>query len=297
MSSDNFISQGKRNRWLDDATRGIRCKADRTAVRLELFNHIADRSGSHSAKGLDPAEALSRAVDDMGDARELSKDLARIHRPGWGYAHWVTRLVAIILLFCVLSPFSVHNLEFVAGQSIQYGFGFSSGTNEPADLSSPPAPPQDQRTTYGSSVDTIEEYDLTGKVRSAGHTLTIPAAWVEQQIYYNDSGEATTVSNTLVLYIKASTPLTWGLAEPTAKMVAQHVITDSDGIRYSDRRYTGKEERVFNCTPYAGNLGTTWYRLRLGLGNHETPKQLDIPIGYGDLKLRVDLEKGEVYEC
>lgn len=291
-NGDLFISQGKRNRWLDDATRDIRCKADRTAVRLELFNHIADRTAAYRASGLQEAEALSRAVDDMGDARSLRTELARIHRPFWGYAHWVARLAAIILLFCVLSPFSPHNLELAMGQSVQYGFGVNAATNEPRDLSSPPAPPRDHRTTYGSSVDTIEEYNLTGKVRAAGHTLSIPAAWVEQQIYYNDSGEATTISNTLVLYIKASTPLTWGLAEPREEMAARHIITDNDGIRYSDRRYTNKEARVFNCTAYAGNLGTTWYRLRLGLGNHETPKQLEIPLGYGDLILHVDLEKG-----
>lgn len=296
-SGDTFISQGKRNRWLDDATRDIRCKADRTTVRLELFNHITDKAEAYRAKGLHESEALSRAVEDMGDARALRAELARSHRPFWGYTHWVTRLVAIILLLCVLSPFSPHNLELVMGQSIQYGFGVTSGTNEPTDLTAPPAPPRNERTTYGSSLDTIEEYDLTGKVRSAGHTLSIPAAWVEQQIYYDQSGEPTTVSNTLVLYIKASTPLLWGLAEPKAEMVARHIITDGDGIRYSDRRYTGKEARVFNCTSYAGNLGTTWYRLRLGLGNQEAPKQVEIPIGYGDLTLRVDLEKGVVYEC
>ncbi len=294
-SGDTFISQGKRNRWLDDATRDIRCKADRTAVRLELFNHIADRSATYRAKGLHESEALSKAVDDMGDARALRSELARIHRPFWGYTHWVARLVAIILLFCVLSPFSPHNLELVMGMSIQYGFGIQQGTNEPTDLTAPPEPPRDHRTTYGSSVDTIQEYDISGKIRAAGHTISIPDAWVEQQIYYDDSGQPATTTNTLVLYIKASTPLTFGQAEPRKEMLARHIITDSDGIRYSDRRYCPKVERVAICTPYEGRLGTTWYRLRLGLGNHEPPGQLEIPMGYGDLILHLNLEKGELH--
>ena len=291
-SNDTFISQGKRNRWLDDATRDISCKADRTAVRLELLNHITDRAATHSAAGLHRSEALNRAVEDMGDARALRPEFSRIHRPFWGRAHWITRLIAIILAFCVLSPFSPHNLELVMGMSIQYGFGIQDNTHEPTDLTAPPNPPRDHRTTFGSSVDTIEEYTLTGKVRAAGHTLSIPAAWVEQQIYYDESGQPTTVSNTLVLYIKASTPLLFGLADADRKMISQHLITDSDDIQYSDRRYREKVERVAICTPYQGRLGTTWYRVRLGLGNHETPDQLEIPIGYGDLVLHADLEKG-----
>lgn len=294
-SGETFISQGKRNRWLDDATRDIHCKTDRTAVRQELFNHIADRSESYRAQGLNEAEALSRAVDDMGDARALRPQLAQLHRPFWGRAHFTARLAAILLLLCVLSPFNKDNLDFLTGMDTSMNLGGVTSSELEADtLASPPAPPRGQRTTYGSSVDTIAEYTISGKVRSAGHTLSLPAAWVEQQIYYDKNGQPTTISNTLVLYIKASTPLLWGQALPRQEMVAQHILTDSDGVRYSDRRFQEKVERVAICTPYEGRLGVTWYRLRLGLGNHETPEQVDIPIGGGDLVLHVDLKKGAI---
>ena len=297
MSSDNFISQGKRNRWLDDATRYIRCKADRTAVRLELFNHISDRSDALRARGLDAGEAMSRAVDAMGDARELGRELGKLHRPGWGRAHAIARVLAILLILCVVSPFNKDNLELVLGQDTSIYMGpATSGLNqeEARTLSSPPAPPRMETTEYGSTIDTVAEYDLRGSVRASGHSITIPAAWLEQRVYYDDAGQPTTVSNTLVLYIKASTPLLWGLAQAEEEMAARHIITDCDGIRYSDRRYTEKVERVFNCTPYQGKLGTTWYRLRLGLGNQEPPASLTIPLGHGDLTLHVDLEKGSV---
>ena len=297
MSNDTFISQGKRNRWLDEATRDIRCKADRVSVRLELLNHINDRTDRYRADGLAPADAISRAVDDMGDARELRRELARIHRPGWGYAHWLTRLAAIILLCCVLSPFSEHNLRLAMGQDVSIYLGAATVNKvEQADkLTDSPQPPRMETTLYGSTIDTIAEYELEGGARWANHRITVPAAWVEQRTYYDDAGTPASVTNTLVLYVKASTPLLFGLAEADDTMVGLNVIRDGDGLRYSDRRFAEKVERVFTCTAYRGRLGSTWYRLRLSLGPNDAPERLEIPVGRGGLTLRVDLEKGSVY--
>ena len=91
-------------RWLDTATRGIRFGPDRRAVRAELEEHIEDRTEQLSS-WLDPgSEALeAEALRGMGDAEELGRKLARLHRPWLGWLWYASRaLVGILLLVCLL---------------------------------------------------------------------------------------------------------------------------------------------------------------------------------------------------
>ena len=72
------------DRWLDEATRGIRFGPDRRAVSEELAAHLEDKT---------EAEARERAISEMGNATELGKELARIHKP------WLGRLWAVSCVF------------------------------------------------------------------------------------------------------------------------------------------------------------------------------------------------------
>ena len=65
---------GGLERWLDEATRGIRFGPDRRMVAEEL--------------AMTEAEARERAISEMGNVTELGKELAKIHKPwlGWLWA-------------------------------------------------------------------------------------------------------------------------------------------------------------------------------------------------------------------
>lgn len=68
-------------RWLDTATRGIRFKPDRAAVRVELAAHLEDKRADLQRifPDLSHQEAEVRALAAMGDPEELGRELASIH--------------------------------------------------------------------------------------------------------------------------------------------------------------------------------------------------------------------------
>ncbi len=74
-------------RWLDTATRGIRFRPDRAAVRRELAAHLEDKQADLQRifPDLSHQEAEARALASMGDPEELGRELAKIHRPWLGY--------------------------------------------------------------------------------------------------------------------------------------------------------------------------------------------------------------------
>lgn len=84
--------------WCRDAVSQIKYIPDRNKVYTELYTHLEDRYESFLAKGMSEKEAEQKALEAMGDAKELAPQLAAIHRPFWGYALSVIRVIAVIVL-------------------------------------------------------------------------------------------------------------------------------------------------------------------------------------------------------
>ena len=84
--------------WLYIATRGIRFKPDRAAVRAELAAHLEDKQADLQRifPEMSPEEAERRAVESMGDAWEVRKQLAKIHRPWLGYLWRLSKVLAVL---------------------------------------------------------------------------------------------------------------------------------------------------------------------------------------------------------
>lgn len=72
----------------------IRWRRAREPLLRELSDHIADQAADYRADGLEEADALNKAVAEMGDPEEVGRDLDRLHRPKnrWGLA------LAVLLL-------------------------------------------------------------------------------------------------------------------------------------------------------------------------------------------------------
>ena len=82
--------------WLSIATSGIRFGPDREAVKTELMEHMEDKAADlmRIFPDMTEEEAQERALSEMGDAWELKKELARVHRPWLG---WLWRCTQVLV--------------------------------------------------------------------------------------------------------------------------------------------------------------------------------------------------------
>ncbi len=91
------------DRWCKEATRKIKYCPDRQAVYSELHQHLQDRYQDFIDQNMEHEEAVQKALQAMGDAKELAPMLAAIHRPFWGYMYslckWVLFLSVIMMLY------------------------------------------------------------------------------------------------------------------------------------------------------------------------------------------------------
>ena len=89
--------------WCRDAVCKIKYWKDRNKVYAELYAHLEERYESLIQRGYSHQEAEKKALEAMGDARELAPQLAAIHKPYWAYGTILTRFVAATLLILCLS--------------------------------------------------------------------------------------------------------------------------------------------------------------------------------------------------
>lgn len=100
--------------WLREAVGGIKYPPDRRKVEKELYTHIMQRNRDFLKEGCTEREADEKVCAAMGDPVEVRRDLAAIHRPFWGYAYLILRLLVIgILLWTLVS--GVRSSQRLAG--------------------------------------------------------------------------------------------------------------------------------------------------------------------------------------
>ena len=88
--------------WLDAATVGIRFKPDREAVAEELRGHLEDKTADlQRFYHISQEEAEKLALERMGDAEEIGKELAKIHKPwlGWLWQGSQAALLVSVILW------------------------------------------------------------------------------------------------------------------------------------------------------------------------------------------------------
>ena len=92
--------------WLREAVGGIKYPPDRRRVEKELYAHVMQRNRDFLKDGCTEREADEKACAVMGDPVEVRRDLAAIHRPFWGYAFLLIRILVIgILAWALITGF------------------------------------------------------------------------------------------------------------------------------------------------------------------------------------------------
>ena len=129
MERDN----SRQDQWLDTAVGGIRFQPDQKAVRTELQAHLEDKAADLQRifPDMTAEEAESRAVGEMGDAAEIGRELARLHRPWLGYLWRASKWIAILSVVLLLATNILNNDHY---QSVGYplwgGFSTVQGRTE-----------------------------------------------------------------------------------------------------------------------------------------------------------------------
>ena len=99
-------SEKNPDQWLDTAVRGIRFGYDRRAVREELAAHLEDKTADFQRifPDMTAREAQVKALGEMGDAAEIGRELAKVHKPWLGYlwlaSKWAAGLALCAALLC-----------------------------------------------------------------------------------------------------------------------------------------------------------------------------------------------------
>ena len=112
---ENAVKEKKIQDWLNTAVSGIRFWLDREKVEEELRGHLEDKTADlQRIFHLSREEAEEMALKQMGDAEEIGKELARIHRP------WLGRLwrVSQVVLAVTLAAAVVYNVSTIHGEMV-----------------------------------------------------------------------------------------------------------------------------------------------------------------------------------
>ncbi|MBE6976302.1 MAG: hypothetical protein E7439_03795 [Ruminococcaceae bacterium] len=263
----------KLTQWCTRAVSKIRYTPDRRDVYNELRQHINDRCESFLAQGMGTEEAVNKAVEVMGDPRELAKQLGAIHRPFWGFAcsisKWVMRFAVVIAVLSVLSGTFQFLWENYITPSSKYDNGFSDS------IFSPVEDPSITRTMYA---------EPNCSVTSDGYTFTATRATALQRTSLYPTGY---IDRRHILYIemKVQKNLRW---YPDCWAFDWFWATDSLGNTYSNYRAND-----LNCVDYSYNGESSIFQIRL-----ETTEKIDwVELHYDrdgrDLVWHIDLTGGD----
>ncbi len=148
----------------------IRFKPDRGPVEEELLAHLEDRAEALCQSGMGRERAEKQALVSMGDADEVGRRLAVVHKPLLGYLWlWSRRVLILCIVVAVWAAFGFSERNdfdlYVATDEIRYWLDESGGYSEYyADV--------EDMTHTELSPDCVDESD--------GYTFTIPAAAVHR---------------------------------------------------------------------------------------------------------------------
>lgn len=292
VQESGAVKSGERgqDRWLDTATRGIRFKPDRAAVRSELEAHLEDKQADFRRifPKMSQEEAEHRALEAMGDPEELGRELARIHRPWLGYLWVASRVLCVCMILGVL-------------------WGNLSGTN-PLDIwfqtnqSWLGAQPEDrqeelERIVFGSE---IQSRPLPGQeaIEYRGYAFTVEEGTVWQPLAELPEDRLVPYEQAVLLTLRVE----WGRPDqPLAANFSGELWAEDDRgngyLSYQDY-YHGEEDmpqwgepQLLHCGVLASTPLSRTYEVVLPVLSQET-KQVKLRYTYGgaDLSIPVVLE-------
>lgn len=90
----------KKDLYLDKIISYIKFPFDREDIREEINNHILDKLDYYEGKGYEKDQAEEMAINAMGDAEEIGKQLNKEHNPIIG---WIWKITNYIITLALIS--------------------------------------------------------------------------------------------------------------------------------------------------------------------------------------------------
>ena len=90
--------------YLNIVCEQIKYKPIRDEISTEIENHIKEAKESYIEEGIEEKQAEQKAIEQMGDAKEIGRKLNKIHRPKFDWK--LVLIIAIVLAFGGLVAFT-----------------------------------------------------------------------------------------------------------------------------------------------------------------------------------------------
>lgn len=90
--------------YLNEVLSFVKFKYDHKAIRRELAEHMADLKEELMTEGVDKDAAEYMAVEYMGDAAEIGRELDQEHHALLGWVWQISRVLAILMVIVTLVP-------------------------------------------------------------------------------------------------------------------------------------------------------------------------------------------------
>lgn len=100
-----------KEKFLTEVLNQVKFKYDRYDIRMELESHIQDKTEYYTELGYDIDKAEELSVNDMGDAKEIGKELNKQHNPFIGF---IWRITNFLLVISVVISIFVTGFFFIA---------------------------------------------------------------------------------------------------------------------------------------------------------------------------------------
>jgi len=157
--------------WCARAVSAVSWPPDREEIRRELLWHLEDSAEFFAESGMERAEAEARALEEMGDARQVGALLRRIHKPWLGALHFASNLLLAALVF------------FVILEIVMYGSGTWIG--QELERVAALEPPTQAQLLDSFSYGRPEEYELVAEpeiapaeFRCGDYSFAVTGAWL-----------------------------------------------------------------------------------------------------------------------
>lgn len=169
--------------WAARVSFHIKFKPDRAGVEEELLAHLEDKSAALLRGGMTVPEAEQRALTEMGDADQVGRALAAVHKPWLGYLWAASKwLLAVCLIVLLCGLFWANGNFFESGEQ-RWWHEAVEATDRPYSF-------------------TELEPDCTD--RSDGITFSIPAAAVIRGGEHSAGGDTAPARTSVCFTIRAA---------------------------------------------------------------------------------------------
>lgn len=98
----------KVDEFLNEVCNQVRYKKAHRHIKEELKSHIEDRTSDYMEQGYDEEKAVSKAIDNMGDAKELGKKLNKQHKPYLGWALFAVNTAIVLSTILIIHIVGAH---------------------------------------------------------------------------------------------------------------------------------------------------------------------------------------------